>query len=160
HFAEMLPEWKKNAHFYFEPLGRHGLRGATVLEGGCGKGRHTWHALAEGARVVAIDFSRAVDVAAQNCRDVQGERLFVQADLMAPPSAPDRSDVAYSLGVLHHLPAPEEGFRRLAALVKRGGRVLVYVYHALEGEPVKQAILRAVTAARRVTVRLPHRVLL
>src|SRR5262249_1209274 len=32
--------------------------------------------------------------------------------------------------------------------------------HALEGEPVKQAILRAVTAARRVTVRLPHRVLL
>jgi SAM-dependent methyltransferase len=61
---------------------------------------------------------------------------------------------------LHHLPDPEDGFRRLTTLVKPGGRVLIYVYHALEGEPVKQAILRAVTAARRVTVRLPHRVLL
>ena len=31
--------------------------------------------------------------------------------------------------------------------------MLVYLYHALEGEPVKQAILRAVTAVRRVTVK-------
>jgi len=160
HFAEMLPEWEKNAHFYFEPLGPRGLAGELVFEGGCGKGRHTYHALAAGARVVAVDFSRAVDVAQRNCHAVTGERLFVQADLMALPFAPGSFDVAYSFGVLHHLLAPEEGFRRLTALVKPGGRVLIYVYHALEGEPLKQAILRAVTAARRVTVRLPHRVLL
>lgn len=160
HFAEMLPEWEKNARFYFEPLGERGLGGALVFEGGCGKGRHTYHALRQGARIVAVDFSRAVDVAQANCRDVAGERLFVQADLMALPFSPSTFDVAFSLGVLHHLPDPEEGFRRLAALVKPGGRVLIYVYHALEGEPVKQAILRVVTAARRVTTRLPHGVLL
>jgi SAM-dependent methyltransferase len=160
HFSEMLPEWEKNARFYFEPLGDEGLRDALVLEAGCGKGRHTHYALGAGARVIAVDFSRAVDVAQANCRAAAGERLFVQADLMDLPFSADTFDVAYSFGVLHHLPDPEEGFRRLVAQVRSGGQVLIYVYHALEGQPVKQAILRAVTAVRRVTVRMPHRLLL
>ena len=160
HFSEMLPEWEKNARFYFEQLGADGLAGALVCEGGCGKGRHTYHALKAGARVVAVDFSRAIDVAADNCREVDGERLFVQADLMALPFDEQTFDVAFSFGVLHHLPEPEAGFGKLVALVRPGGRVLVYVYHALEGEPFKQALLRAVTAVRRLTVKLPHRALL
>ena len=160
HFSEMLPEWERNARFYFEPLGDGALAGALVLEGGCGKGRHTYHALKSGARMVAVDFSRAIDVAAHNCREVAGDRLFVQADLMALPFAPSTFDLAFSFGVLHHLPDPEAGFGRLVATVRPGGRVLVYLYHALEGEPVKQAILRAVTAVRRMTVRMPHRALL
>jgi SAM-dependent methyltransferase len=86
--------------------------------------------------------------------------LFVQADLMALPFAAGAFDLAFSFGVLHHLPDPEAGFKKLVALVRPGGRVLVYLYHALEGEPIKQAILRAVTAVRRVTVRMPHRALL
>jgi SAM-dependent methyltransferase/uncharacterized protein YbaR (Trm112 family) len=160
HFSEMLPEWERNARFYFEQLGDEGLDGALVFEGGCGKGRHTYHALKAGARIVAVDFTRAIDVAAHNCREIAGERLFVQADLMALPFAPATFDVAFSFGVLHHLPAPEAGFRKLVALVRPGGRVLVYVYHALEGEPIKQAVLRAVTAVRRLTVKMPHRALL
>ncbi|HEY2744157.1 MAG TPA: methyltransferase domain-containing protein [Polyangia bacterium] len=161
HFSEMLPEWERNSRFYFEPLGGDGaLGGALVLEGGCGKGRHSYHALKAGARLVAVDFSRAIDVAERNCRAVDGERLFVQADLMAPPFAPGTFDVAFSFGVLHHLPDPEAGFGKLVRLVRPGGRALVYLYHALEGEPVKQAILRAVDAVRRLTVRMPHRALL
>jgi SAM-dependent methyltransferase len=160
HFSEMLPDWEKNARFYFEPLGDGDLAGALAFEGGCGKGRHTYWALKAGARVVAVDFSRAVDVARANCQSLAGERLFVQADLMALPFADGSFDLAYSLGVLHHLPEPEDGFRKLSALVRPGGKVLIYVYHALEGQPVKRALLRAVDGARRVTTRLPHRLLL
>jgi SAM-dependent methyltransferase/uncharacterized protein YbaR (Trm112 family) len=160
HFSEMLPDWEKNARFYFEPLGDGALSGALVFEGGCGKGRHTYWALKAGARVVAVDFSRAVDVARANCQSLPGERLFVQADLMALPFVDGTFDIAYSLGVLHHLPHPEAGFRTLSALARPGGRVLIYVYHALEGEPIKRALLRVVEGARRVTTRLPHRVLL
>ncbi|HXU68014.1 MAG TPA: methyltransferase domain-containing protein [Polyangia bacterium] len=160
HYSEMLPEWERNSRFYFEPLGDGALGGKLVLEGGCGKGRHTYHALKAGARMVVVDFSRAIDVAERNCRDLPGERLFVQADLMALPFPPATFDLAFSFGVLHHLPEPEAGFARLVALVRPGGRVLVYLYHALEGEPLKQAILRAVDAVRRVTVRMPHRALL
>jgi SAM-dependent methyltransferase len=160
HYSEMLPEWERNSRFYFEPLGDAALAGALVFEGGCGKGRHSYHALKAGARLVSADFSRAIDVAERNCREVDGERLFVQADLMALPFAPGTFDLAFSFGVLHHLPAPEAGFAKLVELVRPDGRVLVYVYHALEGEPIKQAILRAVNAVRRVTVRMPHRALL
>jgi SAM-dependent methyltransferase/uncharacterized protein YbaR (Trm112 family) len=161
HFHEMLPEWEENARYYFEPIGgAQTVSGKLVLDGGCGKGRHTYYALRAGARVVAVDFSRAVDVAKQNCRDLRGERLFVQADLMNLPFAPGTFDLAYSFGVLHHLPDPERGFQRVVALVKPGGRVLIYLYHALEGEPVKQAILRGVNLARWVTTRMPHSLLL
>ncbi len=161
HFHQMLPEWEQNAHYYFEPLGgAESLRGQLVLDGGCGKGRHTYYSLRAGARVVAVDFSRAVDVAQSNCSKVDGERLFVQADLMSLPFAASTFDLAYSFGVLHHLPDPEAGFRSVVSRVRPGGRVLVYLYHALEGEPVKQAILRGVNWARTISTRLPHRVLL
>lgn len=161
HFHEMLPEWEENARFYFEPIGgADTLRGKLVLDGGCGKGRHAYYALKHGARVVAVDFSRAVEVARHNCKDLPGDRFFVQADLMNLPFAPETFDVAYSFGVLHHLPDPEQGFQRLVSTVRQGGHVLIYVYHALEGQPVKQALLGAVTLARKLTTRLPHRVLL
>jgi SAM-dependent methyltransferase len=160
-FHEMLPEWEKNASFYFEPLGGlEALRGLTMLEAGCGKGRHTYYALRAGARVVAVDFSQAIDVAANNCRSLPGDRLFVQADIMALPFARASFDVAYSFGVLHHLPDPESGFQRLVELVRPGGHALIYLYHALEGQPVKQALLRMVNAVRAVSTRTPHRVLL
>jgi SAM-dependent methyltransferase/uncharacterized protein YbaR (Trm112 family) len=161
HFHEMLPEWEQNANFYFEPLGGpSGLRGLLCLEGGCGKGRHSYYALLNGARLVAVDFSRAVDVAKNNCSKLPGDRLFVQADLMNLPFRERVFDLAYSLGVLHHLPDPQAGFRKLVARVRNGGRTLIYVYHALEGEPVKQVLRGAVSLARKVTTRLPHRVLL
>lgn len=161
HFHEMLPDWEKNARFYFEPIGgAEALHGKLVLDAGCGKGRHAFYALRSGARVVAVDFSRAVEVAKRNCEALPGERLFVQSDIMSLPFAPETFDVAYSLGVLHHLPDPEAGFRRVVALVKPHGRMLVYLYHALEGEPVKQALLRVVNLAREVTTRMPHELLL
>jgi SAM-dependent methyltransferase len=161
HYHEMLPSWEENANFYFEPVGGpRGLRDLLCLEGGCGKGRHSYYAILNGARLVAVDFSRAVDVAKNNCAQLAGDRLFVQADLMSLPFREQVFDLAYSLGVLHHLPDPEAGYRKLVARVRNGGRVLIYLYHALEGEPVKQMLLGAVTLARRVTTRLPHRVLL
>jgi len=161
YFHEMLPEWEENARYYFEPVGgASSLSGKLCLEAGCGKGRHSYYALRSGARVVAVDFSRAVDMAAQNCRGVDGDRLFVQADIMALPFAPGTFDVGYSFGVLHHLPDPEGGFRCLVERVRPGGRLLVYLYHALEGEPIKQTILKGVNVARKITKRLPHNVLL
>jgi SAM-dependent methyltransferase len=161
HFHQMLPEWLEAARFYFEPIGGvDSLRGQSVLDAGCGKARQAYYAMRAGARVVCVDFSRAIDVAARNCDDVAADKLFVQSDLLAMPFAPDTFDVTYSLGVLHHLPSPEEGFSRIAELARPGGRVLIYVYHALEQQPVKRAILGAVTLARRVTTRMPHRLLL
>lgn len=70
---------------------------------------------------------------------------------------PRSFDVVYSMGVLHHLPDPEEGFRSVAARVAPGGVLGVYLYYSLENRtPAHRLLLRAVTLLRRATVRLPH----
>ncbi len=38
-------------------------------------------------------------------------------------------DIAYSIGVLHHLPKPQEGFSRLPKVLKRGGIMAIWVYN-------------------------------
>ncbi len=39
-----------------------------------------------------------------------------------------RFDMAFSIGVIHHLEMPEQALRRMAQAVKPGGRVLIWVY--------------------------------
>jgi SAM-dependent methyltransferase/uncharacterized protein YbaR (Trm112 family) len=156
-YDQMLPSWEKNARFYFETVGIESLRGKRVLDAGCGMGRHAHHAAKAGAQVIALDFSRALEVARRNCAGL--DVSFVQADLTAPPLRRQAFDLVYSFGVLHHLPAPEQGFGEILKLVKPGGRIAIYLYHWPEGQPVKEALLGAVSAARRITTRLPHPVL-
>jgi hypothetical protein len=63
-----------------------------------------------------------------------------------------------SLGVLHHLPDPGSAFRTLVPFARPGGYVHVYVYWV---PPTRwhRAVLRAVSASRRLTTRLPQRLL-
>jgi SAM-dependent methyltransferase len=154
----MLPDYESNFRWYFERFTADQLKGARVLDAGCGTGRHTFHmARSSGAReVVAMDFSQAIEVAARNNRDNPNTH-FIQADIYHPPLPPASFDVVYSLGVLHHLPDPEKGFRKLLPLVRAGGFLNIYLYWNLEGEPAwRRAALSAVTQVRRVTTRLPH----
>jgi SAM-dependent methyltransferase/uncharacterized protein YbaR (Trm112 family) len=157
-FSEMLPDYESNFRWYFERFAPDQFKGARVLDAGCGTGRHTFHmARTGGAReVVAMDLSQAIEVAAHNNRDNPNTH-FVQADIYHPPFPPGSFDFVYSLGVLHHLPDPEKGFRALLPLVREGGFLNIYLYWNLEGEPPwRRAALSAVTQVRRVTTRLPH----
>ena len=115
---------------WIAPAGRNTFRGRVVLEGGCGKGRHTLLASRYGARaVIAVDLSDAVDVAFANTRGEPAAHI-VQADLLRPPLRPGSCDYAFSVGVLHHLPDPSAGFVALASAVRPGGTVSVWVYGA------------------------------
>jgi len=153
-YSEMLAAWEANARFYFEPIGLERLSGKRVLDAGCGKGRHVYYAVKAGAHVVALDFSRAIDVARRNCASMNVQ--FVQADLTAPPLRRSAFDLVYSFGVLHHLPDPEGGFRSLLPLVRTGGEIAVFLYHWPEGQPIKQGLLRGVAAVRQLTTRMPY----
>jgi SAM-dependent methyltransferase len=98
-----------------------------VLDAGCGKGRHIFLAARFGARaVVGVDLSDAVDAAFSNTRNLENVHV-VQADILNLPfKAP--FDLAYSIGVVHHLPVPKAGFLALARHVKPGGRISTWVY--------------------------------
>jgi len=106
------------------------LRGALVLDVGCGAGRFTEIALSLGARVVALDYSSAVDACRLNHQGA--ERLsIVQADIYRLPLKEGVFDRVYCLGVLQHTPDVERAFRALPPALKDGGALAVDIYPKL-----------------------------
>jgi SAM-dependent methyltransferase len=152
HFGDWRHSGETNFNDYFEGLSLDSLNDRKVLDAGCGMGRHARQVAQHAGHVVAVDFSRAIDQAARNMADVPNVDC-IQADLLALPVADGTFDFVYSLGVLHHLAQTEKALAQLVGKLKPGGRLRVYLYwkrHGWQG-----ALLSLVTAARRVTTRLP-----
>jgi len=125
------------------------LRGLTVLDAGCGAGRYSRVAAEAGARVVAVDMSRAVDQAARLCRDLANVQ-FIQADLLELPLAVGWADAAFSIGVLHHTSRPAEAFRQVARTVRPGGKLAVWVYRRNSWlQESVNTVLRGITTRTR-----------
>lgn len=154
-FSEMDARYRRQFLDWIAPVQPEFFAGKTVLEGGCGKGRHTALAAEFGARaVVALDLSDAVDAAWRNTRHLPNAHI-VQGDILHPPLR-RAFDYAFSVGVLHHLPDPEAGFRALVSRLRPGGHMSAWVY----GREGNGWIVRLVNPVREhVTSRLPRRVL-
>jgi SAM-dependent methyltransferase len=121
-------------------------------------GRHTHHFLANGAEVVALDASSAIDAASSN--NPSERALFVQADLLRIPLQSEVCDLACCFGVLHHIEDPASGLREIVRVVRPGGSILVYLYHdPSEIGAVRGWLLSLATAARKLTTRTPLPVL-
>jgi SAM-dependent methyltransferase/uncharacterized protein YbaR (Trm112 family) len=103
------------------------LKGKLCLDGGCGYGRYSYVAAKHGAEVVAVDLSQAVESAYANTRNV-GVVHVVQADLFNLPFRKESFDYVFSIGVLHHTPDPKGAFNAIVPLLKKGGRMAVWVY--------------------------------
>jgi 2-polyprenyl-3-methyl-5-hydroxy-6-metoxy-1,4-benzoquinol methylase len=132
------------------------LRGASVLEVGCGAGRFTEVLLEAGASVFAVDLSSAVEANYANCGG--DPRHFVcQADVLSLPVAPASFDAVIALGMIQHTPSPEVAIEALAESVRPGG--VVVVDHYLPLSRLKQR-LRALTPRgilRQILIRLSPR---
>ena len=129
HFGQTDALYEDQFLGWLSPVTPEFFAGKLVLEGGCGKGRHTQLAARWGAReVIGVDLSDAVETAFAATRRLDNAHI-VQADIYHLPFS--RSfDYAFSIGVLHHLPDPRAGFRSLASKVKGGGYISAWVYGA------------------------------
>jgi len=154
-FGRLREEWARNFADYMRPHTPASLAGKTVLDVGTGSGRHAFHAARVGAHVAAVDLGASIDVARRN---LPPSVLTVQADAENLPFEPGSFDLVMSIGVLHHMPDPERALRSIAGYAKPGGHVHIYLYWVPE-QRWHQWVLRLVTAMRRLTVRLSHRVL-
>lgn len=129
--------------------------GRRFLDAGCGSGRDlAWCASRQPAvTAVGLDANDAIDVPVRAVAHL-GNAHVVQGSVLAPPLRPRSFDLVYSYGVLHHTGSSSDAFRALADLVAQGGELIIYVYSDLQEEPVLRAVLRTVTALRRITTRL------
>ncbi|HEX6729704.1 MAG TPA: methyltransferase domain-containing protein, partial [Pyrinomonadaceae bacterium] len=133
HFTQEDPRYEEQFLGWIHPVNQEFFRDKVVLEGGCGKGRHTQLAARWGAReVVGVDLSDAVETAYKATRELENVHI-VQADIFQLPFA-RAFDFAFSVGVLHHLPDPRGGFLSLASKVRPGGHIAAWVYGAENNE--------------------------
>jgi SAM-dependent methyltransferase len=156
HFTQEDTRYAEQFLGWITPVKPDFFRDKIVLEGGCGKGRHTQLAARWGAKeVIGIDLSVAVETAFHATRDLDNAHI-IQADIYRLPLG-RQFDYAFSVGVLHHLPDPRGGFMSLASKVKPGGHISAWVYGAENNE----WITRWVNPVReRVTSRINKRALL
>ncbi len=156
HFTQEDDRYAEQFLGWIAPVTPDFFRDKVVLEGGCGKGRHTQLAARWGAReVIGIDLSVAVDTAFAATRELENAHI-IQADIYHLPLA-RKFDYAFSIGVLHHLPDPRGGFLSLASKVKQGGHITAWIYGAENNE----WITRFVNPVReKITSQIDQRALL
>jgi SAM-dependent methyltransferase/uncharacterized protein YbaR (Trm112 family) len=127
---------------FVAPLPVDFFKGKIGLDIGCGAGRHSFQASQRGAEILAIDISQAVDAAQQN--NIANKRVhIIQADVYNLPVKSGIFDFIYSLGVLHHLPEPENGYQALVPFLRKGGAIFIWLY-AFSARKIALELLRAV----------------
>ena len=103
------------------------LKDQWVLDAGCGAGRFAEVALKAGAKVVALDYSSAVDACYANLKHYPNLHV-VQGDIYALPFALGEFPFVYSLGVLQHTPDVAKAFAALPPMVQARGQLCVDFY--------------------------------
>jgi 2-polyprenyl-6-hydroxyphenyl methylase/3-demethylubiquinone-9 3-methyltransferase len=109
-------------HLIAEWLGDR-VKGARVVDLGCGGGLLAQSMLAGGASVVGIDLSHGSVRAARQHLD--GRSLFAQGDVCKAPLSSGCADIVLLADVLEHLHEPDAALHEAARLLRPGG--LAYV---------------------------------
>ncbi len=155
-YPDIVEDYELQFRKWVAPLGPDNFRGKKVLDAGCGMGRNAYWACRFGASgVLAFDADlRSVAAARKNLS--QFPNAHVEFSSIYDISWQSEFDIAFSIGVIHHLEDPVHGVRKLSEAVRPGGVVLIWVY----GYEGNEWIVRFISPVRRfVTSRLPPRLL-
>ncbi len=127
-FSELSPEQENHFNLWTSPLNESDWKGARFLDVGCGAGRNSFWAFKKGAASgIAVDVDeRSLALARQNLAQHEAaEVLFCSAyDI----ELENEVDIAFSIGVIHHLDDPDLAIAKMAQATKPGGKVLIWVY--------------------------------
>ena len=136
------------------------VRGTIGIEVGSGCGYDTY-IMAKGnpaVKLISIDISDGIYNTRQLASSL-GNVIAMKCSALDIAVKGSSLDFAYSFGVLHHTQDPRKGLSEIARVLKKGCPAFLYLYEDHSENTVKHALLKAVTAARRLTTRIPKNVL-
>lgn len=105
------------------------VAGLSVLDVGCGTGRHALWLAAGGARVTAVDFSEGMLAEARQKPGAEAVRFVVHDLHRTLPFAEGSFDRAVSGLVLEHLHDLRAFFAELHRVLRPGGRAVISAMH-------------------------------
>lgn len=115
-------------HFVGPFINEKEIKNKKIIDIGCGSGRFTkWPALMGAKVVFGTDLGDSVEVAYRLTNKLENV-CIVQSDIYHMPFK-NQFDIAYSIGVIHHLPNPELGFLGLKEVLKKNGQINIWVYN-------------------------------
>jgi len=113
-----------------------------VLIAGCGTGQHSIGCaqLTKGAKILAVDLSIAsLAYAKRKTLEMGIDSIeYAQADLLKLPSIGRKFDLIESVGVLHHMDKPFEGWEALISMLKPNGLMRLGFYSELARQDIIQ----------------------
>jgi len=128
-FSDLTPEQERQFQLWTPQLSpKTDWQGKRFLDGGCGAGRNSYWAMSYGAAsCVAIDLDdRSLAAARRNLAKFPSAEVLKCSIYDIPWQ--DQFDIAFSIGVIHHLDDPPLAVRKLMTATKPGGKVLIWVY--------------------------------
>ena len=107
-------------------------KGETLLDAGCGEGRHCFGALERGARVVGLDLDRASLARAAGALRFRAKQLdsfgaMLQGDTFRPPFRDASFDKVICSEVMEHVHDYRAAARELARVTRPRGLVAVTI---------------------------------
>lgn len=151
-YSWITEDYEKQFLNWTSPLTPSDWKGKRILDAGCGMGRNSYWPMKWGASsLVAFDFDeRSVSRAKETLKDFSNAQ--VQFKSIYDISWKDEFDVAFSIGVIHHLKDPKLALKNMVSALKPGGKLLIWVY----GYEGNEWIVRYVNPVRiHITSKLP-----
>jgi len=136
---------------FFAPLDPESFRGRRIVELGFGHGSFLWHWGRFGpARLAGVDLGDALEAARAKLAHLPPGVLELSRGDLCEANLGE-FDLAYCIGVIHHLARPEDGFRALLRHTRPGGCFHGWIY-SREGNGF---VIVVIDRVRRLAERLP-----
>ena len=127
-FSEILPVHEEQFLRWTTGLSKSSWQGKSFLDVGCGIGRNSYWPLTYGAgSSLSIDIDERTLAAARKNLEQFGDGV-VESRSAYDIGEAENFDVAFSIGVIHHLENPDLAILEMERALKPGGTMLIWLY--------------------------------